>query len=97
HLPVDVSGAWGEEEAQGRLELVLGARFDVDELGGRALAADLLGERAGEALQRPLGGVGAGGAGVRRGGAEDDNAAAAAQPRHGGGEEGLRPCPPRRG
>ncbi len=90
HLAVDVGRARREQEAQGRLQLVLGARLDVDELRGRALAADLLGERAGEALQRPLRGVGAGGAGERRGGAEDDDAAAAAEPRHGGVEEALQ-------
>ena len=90
HLAVDVGRARREQEAQGRVELVLGARLDVDELRGRALAADLLGERAGEALQRALGGVGAGRAGERRGGAEDDDPAAAAQPRHGGVEEALQ-------
>ncbi len=78
-LAGDVGRAGREQEAQGRVELVLGARGDVDELRGRAAAADLLGQRAGEALQRPLGGVGAGRAGFGRRRAEDDDAAAALQ------------------
>ena len=77
HLAGDVGRARREQEAQGRLELVLGAGLDVDELRGRALAADLLAERADEALERALRGGGAGRARVRRRGAEDDDAAAA--------------------
>jgi hypothetical protein len=80
----------GERRTQGRLQLVLGTRLDVDQLRGRAAAADLLAERAGEALQRPLGGVGEDRArfGGRR--AEHDDAAAALQACHGGVEEPLQ-------
>ena len=53
HLAGDVGGAGREQEAQGRVDLLLGALGDVDQLHGDA-AADLLAERAGEALQRPL-------------------------------------------
>ncbi len=59
HLAGDIGGAGGEEEAQGGVELVLGAGCNVDELR-RDAAADLLAQRAGEALQRPLGGGRAG-------------------------------------
>ncbi len=90
HLTGDVGRFGGEEEAQRRLQLVLGAGLDVDELRGRAAAADLLGERAGEALQRPLGDVGLDRAGLRRRGAEDDDAAAALQAGDGGVEEALQ-------
>jgi hypothetical protein len=58
-LAGDIGRARREQEAQGRLELVIRAGGDVDELRGAAAAADLLAERAGEPLQRPLGGVGA--------------------------------------
>ena len=47
HLAGDVGRARREQEAQGRVELVLGAGLDVDELRGRAAAADLLGRASG--------------------------------------------------
>ena len=64
HLAGDVGRARREQEAQGRVELVLGAGGDEHQLRGGAAAADLLAERAGEALQRPLRGGGAGRAGL---------------------------------
>ena len=52
-LAGDVGRARGEQEAQGGLDLLLGTLGDVDELDGDA-PADLLAQRAGEALERPL-------------------------------------------
>ena len=88
HLAGDVGGAGGEEEAQGGVELVLGAGGDVDELHGDA-AADLLAERAGEPLQGALRGrLARRQAGRRR--AQHDDAAAALDPPHVGVEEVLQ-------
>ena len=52
-LARDIGRARREQEAQRRLDLVLGAGGDVDELRAGALA-DLLADRAGEALERAL-------------------------------------------
>ena len=88
HLARDVGGLGREQEAQRRVELVLGALGDVDQLHGDA-AADLLAERAGEALQRPLRGRRARRqAGWR--GAEHDDAAGPFHPLHVGMEEALQ-------
>ena len=54
HLSRHVGRAAGQQEAQRRLEV--GLRRRVDEVGGRAVA-DLLAERAHEALERALGGA----------------------------------------
>ena len=74
-LAGDVGGARREQEAQRRLDLVLGAGRDVDELRGGA-AADLLAERADEALERALRGRLARRAAVLGRRPEDDDAAA---------------------
>ena len=54
HLAGDVGGLRRQQERQRRGERAVGRRHDVHELGGAA-AADLLAERAGEALERALG------------------------------------------
>ena len=88
HLAGDVGRAGREQEAHRRLDLRLGALGDVDELHGDA-AADLLAERAGEALQRPLRRRRAGRQAGRRG-AEHDDAAGALHSLHVGVEEALQ-------
>ena len=90
-LAGDVGRAWREQEAERRVELLLAALGDVDELSGGAAAADLLGQRAGEALERPLrrrrtGRLRDG----RRRGAEHDDAAVALEPADAGVEEALQ-------
>ena len=88
-LAVDVRGAAGEQEAQRRLDAVLGAGRDAQQLAGGA-AAQLLGGRADEALQRALGHRGARPArGVRRR-AEDDQPAARTQRADVGVQERVR-------
>ena len=64
HLAVDVGGAAGEQEPQRRLDAVLRAGRDPDELR-RGAGAQLLGRGAREALQRALGDGGAHAAGRR--------------------------------
>ena len=53
-LAGDVGALRREEEGEGGLERLLGTRRDVHQVDGAALA-DLLAERAGEALERALG------------------------------------------
>ncbi len=55
HLARHVGRLGPEQEAQGGLGVALGAGLDVHQLHRRAVA-DLLAQRAGEALQRALGG-----------------------------------------
>ncbi len=90
HLAGDVGGARREQEAQRRLELPLAAAADEDELRGRAASADLLAERADEALEGALRRGGAGRACLLRRRAEDDDAAVAGEPADAGVEEALQ-------
>jgi hypothetical protein len=95
HLAAHVRGLGGEQEREGRAQRVLGALGDVDELRGPAAAADLLADRAGEALQRALGdalGVGRGGLGRS---AQDDDARVGGQRPHDRREELLQCTEPR--
>ena len=84
-----VGRAGREQEAQRGGDLVLGAGRDVDELHGRA-PADLLGQRAREALQRALRRGRVDRSGLRRRRAEHDDATRRPHAAHRGIEEVLQ-------
>ena len=86
----------GEQERQRRGERAVGGGRDVHELD-RAAAADLLAERAGEALERPLGDALTGGVRRLRGRAEHDDPRAGLEAAQQRGEELLELDEPVRG
>ena len=91
HLRVDVGRPRGEQELDGAQRRGLGAVGDEHEVGGRP-GAQLLGDRAGDALERPAGGPLGGRAGQRGVAADDDDPGAAPEPlqrRAEGGAQGL--------
>ena len=82
HLTGDERRPRREQEPQRGLDALLGAGRDQHELDGRPAAAELLAQRAGEALERALRGGGPRVAGELRRRPEDDDAPVAAQAAH---------------
>ncbi len=87
HLGIDVCGTRRQQELDGAQGRGLGAVCDEHEVGGRP-GPQLLGHRAGDALERPLRRTLRGGTGQRRVTPDDDDPGAAAEPLQGGADGG---------